>query len=88
MNRRLILLTGFAIVMQAAMAQAFTPPENMSLAPWAEPVQSTCIACSDKCDKCAKAGTSPGYTVDSCKKDCAAAGNPLVNEACGVRKRC
>jgi len=71
-----------------APVQAFGPRQAMSPAPWAQGIASACMPCSAKCDKCAKAGTTPGQSVGACKQECASAGNPSVNATCGIRQRC
>ena len=55
-NSLLILVAALSIALQATAVEAFSPQQNMSLAPWAQPIQSACMSCSAKCDKCAKAG--------------------------------
>jgi hypothetical protein len=91
--RRMALAGGLAVALLTSAVQAFepTPPQNMSPAPWVQQAQTTCMACTEKCKKCAGgqgAGTTPGYVYEVCLRDCAQAGNPMVNATCGIRQRC
>ena len=88
--RRLALMMALAMAALSDPVEAGGPktPQNVSLAPWAQPAAEACMLCSAKCSKCAKSGTDLSYTNDQCQADCKKAGNPMVNATCGIRQRC
>jgi hypothetical protein len=77
-------LAAFGILLVSAISgaqgQNFSPRPDMRLA-------QHCVECKAKCRKCHGRG-GIFKTVQACIADCDAHGNPLVNPACGVYRRC